>query len=144
MPAVLSPREVFEHMQRQWLGGESLGGEDLLADDVVIELPFAPPGRPSRFAGRERFLAFAEPQRAAFPVRFEEVRDVVVHDTADPEVIVVEYALAGTVTTTGHRAAAPFVGVLRVRDGKIVGWREYQNAQAIAEALKHPGDGSDA
>jgi ketosteroid isomerase-like protein len=50
-------------------------------------------------------------------------------------VIVVEYELAGTVTTTGRRAAAPFIGVLRVRDGKTVHWREYQNILAIADAL---------
>jgi ketosteroid isomerase-like protein len=126
------PREVFEHMQRVWLG-QAEG--DLLADDVVIEAPFAPPGRPRRFQGRAEFLAFAAPERAAFPARFDEVRDVVIHDTADPEVIVVEYELAGTLTTTGRRAAAPFIGVLRVRDGKIVHWREYQNTPAIAGAL---------
>jgi len=37
----------------------------------------------------------------------------------DPEVIVVEYELAGIVTTTGHRASAPFIAVLRVRDGVL-------------------------
>jgi ketosteroid isomerase-like protein len=131
---VPGPREVFERMQQQWLGAATGLGEDLLAEDVVIEVPFAPPGRPRRFEGREQFLAFAEPERAAFPGRFEEVRNVVVHETADPEVIVVEYELAGTVTTTGRRAAAPFIGVLRVRDGKTVHWREYQNVLAIAEA----------
>jgi uncharacterized protein len=128
------PREVFEQMQRQWLGqvDDDFG---LLADDAVIEVPFAPPGRPSRFEGRASFLAFAGPERDNFPVRFEEVRDVVIHDTADPEVIVVEYELAGVVTTNGRRASAPFIGVLRVRGGKIVLWREYQNALAIADAL---------
>jgi uncharacterized protein len=50
-------------------------------------------------------------------------------------VIVVEYELSGTVTTTGRRAAAPFIGVLRVRDGQVAGWREYQDAVAIAQAL---------
>jgi len=129
------PREVFERMQQQWLGHTTDLGDDLLAEDVVIEAPFAPPGRPRRFEGREEFLAFAEPERAAFPGRFEEVRNVVIHETTDPEVIVVEYELAGTVTTTGRRAAAPFIGVLRVRDGKTVHWREYQNILAIADAL---------
>jgi ketosteroid isomerase-like protein len=43
--------------------------------------------------------------------------------------------LVGTVTTTNHHAAAPFIGVLRVRDGKIAGWREYQDVPAIQRAL---------
>jgi ketosteroid isomerase-like protein len=139
--SIAGPREVFERMQRRWL---EPGGDlepDLLADDVIIEMPFAPPGRPSRYEGRETFLQFAGPERAAFPVRIEAVRNVVVHDTTDPEVIVVEYELAGVVTTTGHRASAPFIGVLRVTGGQVAGWREYQNSAAIDAALSHPGPG---
>jgi len=45
------------------------------------------------------------------------------------------HELAGTVTTTGRRAAAPFIGVLQVRNGQIIRWREYQDAVAIAHAL---------
>jgi hypothetical protein len=131
----VGPREVFAHMRQQWLGNAVNPLDSLLAADAVIETPFALPGRPRRFEGREEFLAFAQAERAALPVRFEECREIAVHDTADPEMIVVEYELAGTVTTTGHRAAAPFIGVLRARDGQVIGWREYQDAVAIAHAL---------
>jgi ketosteroid isomerase-like protein len=136
MAAPSGPREVFSRMKQQWLGNLAGGMDDHLAEDVVIESPFAPPSRPRRFEGRAEFLAFAEAGRAAMPpVRFEECREIAVHETADPEVIVVEYELAGTVTGTGHRASAAFIGVLRVRDGRIVHWREYQNVLAIAQAL---------
>jgi ketosteroid isomerase-like protein len=131
----MGPREVFARMREQWLGNAVDPIGSLLAEDAVIETPFAPPGRPRRFEGRAEFLAFAQAGRAGLPVRFEECREIAVHDTADPEVIVVEYELAGTVTTTGHRAAAPFIGVLRVRDGQVAEWREYQDAVAIAHAL---------
>ena len=136
----LGPREVFGRMQRQWLSttgadGHISGFQSLLADDAVVELPFAPPGRPRRFRGRAEWLAFARGARAGLPVRFEECRETAVHETADPGVIVVEYELAGTVLTTGRRAAAPFIGVLRVRDGQVTGWREYQDTVAIARAL---------
>jgi ketosteroid isomerase-like protein len=133
--AAPSPREVFEQVMRGWLAGRFDTADDLLADDAVVEVPFAPPGRPRRFAGREEFLAFARPARAALPVRFEESRDVVIHETADPATIVAEYELAGTVTTTNTRASASFVLVLRVRDGKIVHWREYQDIAALAAAM---------
>lgn len=134
-PEPRTPREVFDHMQLQWLddGAGTLG--DLLADDAVVEMPFAAAG-PTRIQGRQQFLDFAAPQRAALPVRFEAVENVVVHDTADPEVIVVEYELHGTVTTTGRRVSAPFIGVLRVRGGRIAHWREYQDSAAIARALQ--------
>ena len=71
---------------------------------------------------------------ALFPVRFDDCRGVVVHETADPEVIVVEYELVGTHTTTGVTASAPFIGVLRTRDGKLAHWREYQHTLVIAQA----------
>ena len=137
-PAAPGPREVFARMQRQWVGdaADMEHIDDLLADDVVVESPFAPPGRPRRFEGRTEFLAFAQAGRASMPpVRFEHCREIAVHDTADPEVIVVEYELGGVVTATNHRAVAPFIGVLRVRNGRIQHWREYQNVLAIAHAL---------
>lgn len=134
-----TPREVFERVQRTWLeaAADAMGDfdADLWAEDVVVEVPFAPPGRPRRFEGREAFRAYAAAGRAALPVRFDEVRNVVVHETTDPEVIVVEYELTGTVLPSGRRAAAPFIAVLRARDGQVAHWREYQDALAIAAAL---------
>ncbi|GAA3383679.1 nuclear transport factor 2 family protein [Cryptosporangium minutisporangium] len=56
------------------------------------------------------------------------------HETADPEVIVVEYRLGGSLPD-GSRRSAPFIGVLRARDGHVVRWREYQDTTAIAAAL---------
>ena len=130
-----SPREVFARMKRHWLSHPETVMDSLLADDAVIEIPFAARGRPRRFEGRASFLAFAQAARGSLPVRFTDCRDVAIHDTTDPEVIVVEYELTGIVTTTGDRATARFIGVLRVRNGRIAAWREYQDTLAIAQAL---------
>jgi ketosteroid isomerase-like protein len=40
------------------------------------------------------------------------------------------------VTTTGERHRASFIGVLRVRVGKITHWREYQDTALIARTLE--------
>lgn len=134
-----TPREVFERLGQEWLGDapEALGdfAAGLWAEDVVVETPFNPPGTPRRVEGREAFHTKAAAGRAALPVRFEEIRNITIHETTDPEVIVVEYELAAISTTTGRRSSAPFIGVLRARDGQIVHWREYQNVPAIAAAL---------
>lgn len=136
------PREVFAMARDRWLDNVPWMDGDMFADDAVVEFPFAPPGRPSRFEDRAAFLAYAQPERASLPVRFDAIRDVVIHDTADPEVIVVEYVMVGTFTVTGQQAAAPFVSVLRVRNGKIAHWREYQNPLAMA-AVTAARQGSD-
>ena len=74
-------------------------------------------------------------------MRFDRFTKLAVHETLDPVVAVVavvavvEYELSGVVTSTGERGSARFIGVLRVRDGRIAGWREYQNTAAIQQAL---------
>src|SRR2546430_3094859 len=128
----MTPHEVFERMCQRWLAQEPDAIADL-ADDVVLEAPFAAPGRPRRIEGAAKVRAYTAAGRAAFPARLDECRTVAVHETADPEVIVVEYELGGT--AGGHRASAPFIGVLRARDGKVALWREYQDTAAIARAL---------
>jgi uncharacterized protein len=129
------PRELFERWQRLVLSNDPGTLGTLSAEDVVLETPFAAPGHPRRIEGREQFLAFARPRRSALPARFEEFRSVVIHDTADPDVIVAEYELCGTVTTTGERASARFVVVLTARDGQIAHWREYQDTLGMAISL---------
>lgn len=131
----MTPSEIFDSMRGRWLANLSTYEPDPLAEDVVIETPFAPPGGPTRTEGKQQVLAYAEAGRAMFPVRFDACRNVVVHETVDPEVIVVEYELVGTHTTTGLTASAPFIAVLRTRDGKLTHWREYQHTLAIAQAV---------
>ncbi|GAA2667478.1 nuclear transport factor 2 family protein [Actinoplanes palleronii] len=131
----MTPQQIFARMRERWLAGEPTYDGDMLAEDVVVETPFAAPGRATRTEGRERVLEQTRVGRAGFPVRFDDCRNVVVHETADPDVIIVEYELAGTHLGTGVRASAPFIGVLRTRDGLLVGWREYQHTMAIAAAL---------
>ncbi|MBB4933041.1 hypothetical protein F4561_003861 [Lipingzhangella halophila] len=134
MPGTPSPRDVFDRFQRNVLEGGGLAlTADMCAQDVIVETPVAPPGHPRRFDGREQFAAFAEAARAALAhVRFEEFRNVVPQETADPEVLIVEYEIAATDTATGRSATAPFILVLRVRDGVVTHFREYQDTAALA------------
>ena len=127
----MTAREVFDRFREYVLGEVP---HDPWAPDVVIEQPFAA-GGPSRIEGRDAFLERTEASREALPVRFEEMRDVTVHETGDPDRIVVEYTLAGTILPTGERASAPFITVMEVRDGLVTLWREYQNTALMTEKL---------
>jgi uncharacterized protein len=131
METVMTPRELFDRMSQDWLGHPRPLTGALFTDDVIIEMPFAG----FRIQGRQEFLDFADPQRAALPVHFDRVDVRAVHETLDPGTIIIEYALTGTATHTGRQATAPFVAVLTARDGRISHWREYQDHAAVRAAL---------
>jgi ketosteroid isomerase-like protein len=98
----------------------------------VHELPFAPPGVVRRLEGREAVRAhFA--QMSDRPRRETGFRPVCIHETKDPEVIVVELDAEGVVTATGQPYVLRYVEVIRVRDGQIVLWRDYWNPLATGE-----------
>lgn len=129
----LSPRQVFERIQHISLHRDAPVA-DLYAPDAVHEWPFPIPGVPQRLSGQDEIRGFFS--RAAGSTRFDfhEFRDVVVHETADPEVIIAEYDIHGELTDTGRPFVFSYVLVLRVRDGRIVSLRDYLNPLAMAEA----------
>jgi uncharacterized protein len=133
-PGGSSPREVFEHAKRLALAKDLNGFADLFAPDGVHELPFAPPGIPKRLQGRETlreyFTAISET-----PLRHTEFRNMTVHETIDPAVIIAEYDAHGTVTSTGQPYQLRYLQVVNVRDGQITLWRDYSNPLATAELL---------
>jgi hypothetical protein len=130
----MGAREVFEKAMRvEVLSGEVTG--DHLADDVVVEWPFAALGRPRRIEGKAGFLAMAGPARKAMPFRIDECVIDTVHETGDPDIAVVEYRLGGTMLATGERGSTDLIAVIRVRGDRVVHWREYQDTLAIAQAM---------
>ncbi|MGH3389362.1 MAG: nuclear transport factor 2 family protein [Actinomadura sp.] len=130
------PQELFARFQHNILSGGVSFTEEMCAEDIVVEMPLLPAGLPRRIEGRAEFIAFVTAGREGLPVKFEEFRDVVIHQTTDPEVIVAEYELAGRAMDSDIEASSAFIVVLRARDGRIVHWREYQDIAAMAAALE--------
>jgi ketosteroid isomerase-like protein len=60
---------------------------------------------------------------------------MVVHATADPEVVIAEWDYDGVVTTTGRPFTVSNVQVSRVRDGKFVASRDYHNHAFMAAVM---------
>ncbi|MEU6194847.1 nuclear transport factor 2 family protein [Streptomyces sp. NPDC047061] len=119
-----SPREVFLRLVHGVADGNAQELHDLYSDVTDVRHPMATPeSEPltSRQALREHFTVPPE-VRESLPKR--RVADVVVHETADPEVIVAEFAYEFT-QPDGSTAKVPCVFVMRVRDGRIVESRDY-------------------
>jgi uncharacterized protein len=140
MNEIASPREVFARLHESVRDDYDMDGQaDLYATDGVLEMPFAPSGMPSSARGREaiRTLLVAAGQRARQSFRrIVRYDPLVIHDTADPEVIIAEFDVNGEVTTTGAVYRIPFIQVLRVRDGEIVSMRDYFSSQVFDVAFE--------
>lgn len=127
----MNAREVADRFLEVAVGGDLPALADLYSEDSVIEIPFAPQGIPTRFEGREGHRSrFA---MAANVLRQERVANVVIHESADPEVVIVEYDLHGRVVSSGKAFAHTYIMVMRIRDGLIVHSRDYGNPLASAE-----------
>jgi ketosteroid isomerase-like protein len=131
----VTPREVFERLIDGVKHGRWEELPALYAEDTFVTHPFAPAGEPliGREALRRHFAA-----GAGLGVTMT-ARDVVVHETSDPEVVIGEFAYEGRVTATGRRFTVPNVFVLRVRDGLIVESRDYADHVAFAAATGRLG-----
>lgn len=106
---------------------------DLMAPDGYIEWPYRPAGVPGRLRGRTEIREFLAAAAKGF-IRFDEYRNVVIHETTDPEVIIVEYEAHGTVIPTGAPFEQVIIAVFRVRGGQVVSYRDYINPLPLAEA----------
>jgi len=107
---------------------------DLYATDAVHEFPFTSPGFPSRFEGREAVRAGYRAAWGAGPAQVQEVRRIAAYETADPEVIIAEHVVRGTLTTKATTFTVPGLLILHVRDGLITRVRDYMDGSGVAAA----------
>jgi ketosteroid isomerase-like protein len=126
---VNSPRDVFTALSDGISEGRFDELSALYAEDTVVEHPQAVP-RPTRLTGRaavhERFSG-----TLAGALRLKR-KNVVVHETTDPEVIVAEYDYDAESVETGKTDVTANIQVLRIRDGLIVHSRDYHDYLRLA------------
>jgi uncharacterized protein len=118
----VTPREAAERLNNLVISGQFDGLDELCTPDVVFEQPFAP----LRLEGREQIREFTERARSRALPKME-FRNVVVRETSDPDVVVVEWDthFPDRDTTT------PNIRVLGVRDGLIAWCRDYHDHRAL-------------
>jgi uncharacterized protein len=129
-----TPRETVELLLHTVVHGRRAEIADLYASDVRIENPWAPEGLPRAAHGREDLRA--RMQQAEQLWSFDSVQDVVIHEAADPEVIVLEYRANASVRGSGEKFGLGFVSIMRIVDGLIVSARDYSNPLETAEVAK--------
>jgi ketosteroid isomerase-like protein len=131
-----TPGEVFATAMTAISSGDVEGWLAQCTDDVVVEFPFAPPGRPRRVAGRDAVGQYLK----AYPgqIEFDEVTNLDVHQTVDPDTAVIEMTATGRVKATGAPYEMSYVVVLKTVDGRMSLYRDYWNPLVALEALQTP------
>jgi len=98
---------------------------DMMAEDFVMEFPYARPGMQTRIEGRAAVLAYL--MTVGQGVSVDSVSNVAVHDTTDPDVVIVEFDGHGRAIKTGEPYEQRYISVIRTRDGRIVHYKDYWN-----------------
>ncbi|MGH3176290.1 MAG: nuclear transport factor 2 family protein [Streptosporangiaceae bacterium] len=136
-PAPSGALEVLERMRKAAIVRSAEDMSSVYAADAVHEFPFTRPGVPSRIEGRDAIMSFITAFWSTSPLRYERYRTIAIHDTADPDTIVVEQEVQGTSSTTGS-FVLPNIVVLKARHGEIARLRDYTNILAVEEATGGP------
>lgn len=132
----LSPRNVILATQRAFLDGDVEAFVGNFAVDAVMEFPHsAELALPSRIQGRDSI----RPIFTALQYRYQDdgrrlrrLENLAIHETKDPEVVVVEFEALGDVPSGGSDRRVPDIQVWRVRDGLVVSVRDYLGAVPAA------------
>jgi ketosteroid isomerase-like protein len=126
---------IVEQFLETTIGGRPGDLANFYAPTVVIEMPFATEALyPSRIETtreelRQRFAAGASVRRYT---GLDEAR---IHETTDPETIIVEYRLHGEMLSTSEQFNVRYAMIMTIRDGLIVHTRDYTDPIAGARLL---------
>ncbi|MEU9775598.1 nuclear transport factor 2 family protein [Streptomyces sp. NPDC047968] len=131
MPVPTSPADLYRHSLRLLLDKNIPAWVALWAEDGLMELPFAPEGRPRRLQGKEAVAAYM--RHCPDHIDLHDFPDLRIHRTADPETIVVEMRGVGRLVETGAPFDMTYIAVVTVREGRITSYRDYWNPLAVLE-----------
>ena len=113
--------------QKDWAGFAALW-----AEDGVLEFPYAPPGRRSRYVGKADIVAYMQGVSGRMTAGGLQYYDV--HPMLDPAKVCIEMGLSGTIVATGLPIAQRYVSIVETKGGRIWRYREYWNPIASMDA----------
>jgi ketosteroid isomerase-like protein len=126
---VTDPKPTFVSVLRDALGDRLDPSADnfiaMMSDDFVMEFPYARPGMQPRIEGREAVVAYL--MTVAGNVSVDTVDAVAVHQTGDPEVVIVEFEARGRSLKVDEPYEQRYISVIRARNGRMIHYKDYWN-----------------
>ena len=113
------------------------GMADVLADDIVFEMPFVPPGLPDRVEGKGTVVEFLEQFLGKEHGMFTgwDLHNIRIYPGAEPDLVFAELDGQGVVVKSGYQYRQRYIILFRVSGGHISHWREYNNPIPLQEAI---------
>ena len=118
MSAPTSPADLYRHSLRLLLDKNIPGWVGLWAENGVMD-------------GKEAIAAYMR----HYPdhIDLHDFPDLRIHETADPETIVVEMRGVGRLVETDSPFDMTYIAVVTMRDGHFTSYRDYWNPLAVLE-----------
>lgn len=123
------PKPTFVSVLRDALGDRldpsATSFIDMMAEDFVMEFPYARPGMQPRIEGREAVVTYLV--SVAGGVSIDSIENVAVHETTDPEVVIVEFEAVGRALKVDEPYLQRYISVIRARNGRMIHYKDYWN-----------------
>jgi ketosteroid isomerase-like protein len=94
-----------------------------------------------RLEGREAICEYSRRVMAS-PLRLEDFEVAELYQTQDPEVVITEMRVKGTMTTTGRPFTTTSVQIIRIREGHIMHSRDFADPRILEDAIGEPRPGN--
>ncbi|CAJ1582378.1 nuclear transport factor 2 family protein [[Mycobacterium] wendilense] len=128
---------AIDRLQRSLLDQDMSAFADEWAPGGTMSFPFAPPGWP-QLDGREAVRAYVSDYTQTFDVAA--ISRQIRHDTADPDTVILEWAVSGRALKTDTAYEMDYVAVITVGADGITVYRDYWNPLAAGAALGGLGE----
>jgi uncharacterized protein len=107
---------------------------DMVADDAVLEFPYAPPGFPKLIEGKPAIRRHIEGLQHSYA--FESFSEPVAYPSGT-DTVILEFSCVGKNVQTGAPYNQDYISVIKLRDGLIAHYRDYWNP-LVATAARNP------
>ena len=106
---------------------------DIISDDVIYEVLYDVPGWPRVIKGRSDLMAAF--RRYVDNIALRSADELILHETDDGRVAVIEYEVHGTVVANGAKYYNRFCSIIKIESRKVAHWRDYMDSLAAWNAL---------
>jgi uncharacterized protein len=132
-PAFRENAEPFYQIIMEGLTGKVDGEHfwDAVAENAVFEFHYNFPGFTNKINGRKAYMDWF----AGYSILLHSADNLRTYETANGNVVILEYQVHGTVPMSGKPYDNQFCSIITIENRRIVHWRDYMDTLAVMQAL---------